>query len=406
MQKEVFIERWQYRIQKTRKKYFFHHFMEVKSGKEFFYISALKQIYADFVYVQRNLKMIFYELKIFGKQVKRISGLSYSKQLYRYFYLVFVERVYPSVFRSLHLFKDSNWLNVNKFTYSHYKVQQEFASLTYPGEVPVFLNKFEFFLFCSRIHIPTPKVISVFEKGMMIYPDTDVTIPSENLFIKERDGQMGEGIKKLTYSNGLYADKYDKKHTADQVTECLLQKSAEGKSWLLQEYMENHVTWKGFTNGSLATCRVVTAKCVDYDKIKPLVMVFRMPTGEREGDNFSLGSILSNVDLKTGRLSKAVGSIPLQGAFEHDEHPDTGCRITGEILPFWSDLLYLSMDMHKKFKSAFIGWDVSMTTQGSCVTEGSLFWNAGSIEIACQIPMILTGYPVMFEQWIDKFGIG
>jgi len=403
MQKEDFLKRWQCRIRNSRKKYFFNYLMGKKSWEEKTFIYLLKLVYADYVYLLRNLKKIYIELKSFGKIVKRISGLSYSEQFSRYFYLVFVERVYPSVFRSHHLFKESKWSKVKKFTFSHFRVQQEFAALTYPQEVKVFLNKFEFFLYCSRLQLPTPKVIAVFEKGKRIYPDTDVIMPLENLFIKERDGQMGEGIKKLTYTNGYYVDKSDKKFTAGQIMDYLLRKSSEGKSWMLQEYIENHDLWRGFTNGSLATCRIVTAKCPDENKIKPIVMAMRMPTGNLEGDNFTLGAILCNVDLATGRLSKAVGSVPLNGAFEHDLHPDTGCRITGEILPFWNDLLRFSVDMHENFQSVFIGWDVSMTNHGRCVTEGSLYWNAGSIEIAYQIPMIETSYPVIFEKWIDIF---
>jgi hypothetical protein len=129
-----------------------------------------------------------------------------------------------------------------------------------------------------------------------------------------------------------------------------------------------------------------------------------MPVGNSDVDNYSRGGLVSAVDAETGILGKAYCSVPIEGKFEHDSHPDTGQIINGAKLPGWGDLVSFILSLHVNLRSPFIGWDAALTTEGCMVLEGSLYWNPGaSYEVAHHLPFLKSNYPVYFEDWVgDK----
>lgn len=157
------------------------------------------------------------------------------------------------------------------------------------------------------------------------------------------------------------------------------QQSADDDGLVLQPVIRNHSDWQSFTSGGLATARVVTARR-PKGGIFPIGAALRMPTGNAVKDNFSAGGIASPIEVKTGQLGEATTAVPRNGRFELDSHPDTGHPLRGSELPKWDKLLNFVLDVHSHFKSIFVGWDVSYTTEGFQVIEGNLHWGTRLLE--------------------------
>ena len=102
-------------------------------------------------------------------------------------------------------------------------------------------------------------------------------------------------------------------------------------------------------------------------------------------------SIVFDVDLPSGRLKRGTSNAhwyqlgPTKAwrcpwrSEGHTEahHPDTGARIEGELLPDMGAILRLVRDAHARMCPAvpLVGWDVALTTEGTCLLEANLSCN-------------------------------
>lgn len=343
-------------------------------------------------------------LKAYGRTIKKNYGISYFRQFRRMMYLLIKERVLPKRFRTHLLFKDENWKRVDKYIYEHYDAQYKLAKKSAPEEIQKIVNKYNFYKYCKELDIPTPKVLAVFENGKRTDSEsTDIQFPKKGLFIKNLFGKAGQGVKKLIFSNGTYHDLQGREFTSEEIIKYLATESSKNKGVMIQELVENHDSWKPYTPGGLSTCRLVTGKSPRDNTCIPLFCAFRMPVGNADGDNYSTGGLFSAVDIRTGKLGVGVGAQPYMGRFEYNIHPDTKFYFKGTQLPHWDELLEFTLQLHKKFKTIFVGWDVSMTTNGCCLIEANIGWSAGSFEIPTQQPLGETEYPELFELWMEKF---
>lgn len=213
-------------------------------------------------------------------------------------------------------------------------------------------------------------------------------------------GGMGEGAKYLKYRGGAYRDSDGQKFNDEELTAYLI-RSANPKSLIVQDAVKNHEKWKKFSNGSLATCRLVTGKSPYDDEIIPFFATFRMPVGNADVDNFSQNGIAAQINVKTGELGMAISSKPINDSFVYDFHPDTGERIKGAKLYFWDELVELTKTIHRNFKTLSVGWDVSLTEDGLCMIEGNEFWGSDVIEAPGNMPIYNTEFPGWVESWIE-----
>ncbi len=89
-------------------------------------------------------------------------------------------------------------------------------------------------------------------------------------------------------------------------------------------------------------------------------------------DNFSAGGLVSKVDLKTGRLSRAVSIGKDNHVRHHDVHPDTRGAMTDVEIAHWPAVLRLVEDLGRAFPYLhYVGWDIAVTPDGPTVIEGN-----------------------------------
>lgn len=396
-------ERWLKRIQNCKRLYSFQKWTDKTEDENNIIKNLLKWMTDDITYlIKWNINLLL-QLRAYGVAVKKYSGLSFFQQWKRMAHLVFKVRVDSNALRIHHLFEDERWANVHTYSFNrHTLVQNEFMGYPYDDELTCLRDKLKYYKYCRDHNIKTPEVYSVVKQCEIMFSNSaEGPLPLKNLFMKELDGSHGRGAKRFLYTGKKFKDRSGHEYEPDVLMSHLKEVSKKSVGVIVQEALENHDEWKKYTNGSLATCRIVTGRSPHSDEIIPFFAAFRMPFGDSDADNYSVGGIATQVDIKTGRMERAITPKPINGSFSFDKHPATGEQITGEKLYCWDELVQLAKATHKKFKSLSIGWDISLTTNGFYVVEGNSFWMSASIEGTSGVPIYKTKYPEWVEDWIE-----
>ena len=400
---DVYRDRWWRRVLQSRRPYFFERLRDRQDEERKNYLNIFSWFKDDIIYLLKWFVNSLIQIQKYGGVIRKKYNVSYHRQFTRMMYLAVVLRIRPIYFRKYRLFKQKNWEMVNSFAFAHAEVQREFSKKLFPEEIDLFLNKFLFHNFCKNHGVYSPEILAAYENGQCLFlKNPDRQLPKKDLFIKKMNGMMGHGAQKLVYANGMYSDKKGNTYDEDALFNFLKDCSLKKYPVLLQVVIKNHSSWMGFTSGALSTCRIVTCRYPDSQKIEPLFAAFRMPVGKMDVDNFSAGGLAAPVNTKNGILGKAVSSNPIQGNFEFTYHPDTNQKIEDAVIPGWNEMLDFAFDLHKKVRSAFVGWDISLTEQGWCVVEGSLEWSLSTFESPYEAPFKNTVYPVLHEQWMEE----
>jgi len=113
----------------------------------------------------------------------------------------------------------------------------------------------------------------------------------------------------------------------------------------------------------------------DYEKGTPFLPF----AGHRFGrtttiptDNIGLGGIPAQVDITTGELQAASCTPPGRPEEWLSEHPDTGARIEGVVVPNWGTVTEGLVGLARKMPYIpYIGWDIVVTADGFRVIEGN-----------------------------------
>lgn len=402
-------ERWLKRLKNERLyHYAYQKWVSSPEGEKISLIKLLIWIWNDLKYLLKwNINLLL-QLRAYGIQVKRYSGLSFYEQWKRMAYLVFVIRADSNKFRYNHLFEQDRWEKGDLFSYSrHNRITRKIEGFFPEDDVNRIHNKLKFFELCENYGWNTSSIHAIYEKGLLTYPNQEeIYFPKRDLFVKNVDGGQGSGSKYIIYENGIYRDFEGRKYDSDGLKAYLKKESKRTESLLIQDAEKNHDEWKRFSNGALATCRIVTGRSLkERDKIIPFFATLRMPVGKASADNYSLGGFASAIDIKTGKLGKAISSKPYLGSFSWNVHPDTCEQITGSTLYCFKKILDFTIEIHHKFSTLAVGWDLSLTEEGPCVIEGNPYWGAEVMESPANKPLCMTSYPIWVEECIEILSI-
>ncbi|WP_294174081.1 sugar-transfer associated ATP-grasp domain-containing protein [uncultured Sphingomonas sp.] len=298
-------------------------------------------------------------------------------------------------------------------------------------DVAVLDDKLEFAAACTRLGLPHVETVAYFKDGEVVErAGTGTGLPAEDLFIKSTNLLCGRGVQRWRYDR--QSGRYRREGlllTAAELFEHIRQMSQSGvrdpwwkrarsyipklgyeleredrqpRPYIIQRELKNHPAMERFTNGSLCTVRVVTARAADGEP-QLITAVLRMPTGSSSVDNFAAGGLASPIDLKTGRLGAAVYKDPRKPDLEL--HPNSGERIASETVPSWSEVLALSLRAHRSFpKVATVGWDVALTTEGPKLIEANPGWCVEVVQMAHGEPLGATAWPKLLMTHAELAG--
>lgn len=288
-------------------------------------------------------------------------------------------------------------------------------------EVAILDDKRKFAVACAERGLPHVQTVVYFEDGKMIDREPGLTtgLPPQDLFAKSTNLLCGRGVEKWSYDSksqtyerqglrldaaglmeryqrmsgqGIAVPLWDRARSyIPQIGSPLYREDWEPRPYILQRELKNHRLIERFTNGALCSVRVVTARSRGGDP-QLILAALRMPTGDSSVDNFAAGGLASPVDLKSGRLGRAVYKDPRRP--DVLAHPDSAALIEGETVPMWADILDLCLQAHRSFpRVATVGWDVAITTDGLKLVEANPGWCVELAQISHGIPLGRTIWP-------------
>ena len=87
---------------------------------------------------------------------------------------------------------------------------------------------------------------------------------------------------------------------------------------------------------------------------KPMMSMLRVPTDRSDGKaNLHQGGLGIGVDMETGKLTHAY-----DGKAYFNMHPDNSNPITGKDIPYWKEILNISIEVAECFPLNYIGVDI------------------------------------------------
>jgi hypothetical protein len=233
-------------------------------------------------------------------------------------------------------------------------------------------NKIAFIRRCDKAGIRTLPNLAVLKAGkLQLHKTKRAQLLAQDLFVKPARGRGGEGAGLWQRSERGYRLQDGPLLSPPAFLDHLAALSHD-KTLLVQPRVRNHSAIADLSNGALCTARIVTMRN-ESGGHEAVCALFRMAVGEnRQVDNFHAGGIAAPIDVATGLLGAATdwGLRPRHGW--KSQHPDTGGRIEGRILPLWAATRALAERAHAAFDDRhIIGWDMAILEDGPAIVEAN-----------------------------------
>jgi Sugar-transfer associated ATP-grasp len=153
---------------------------------------------------------------------------------------------------------------------------------------------------------------------------------------------------------------------------------------IITEFVAQHPLVASFFPETTNTVRVLMLR--DMDNGRPFVAAAILRVGSERSypvDNWEKGGLSVPIDLGTGQLGTAVKLDPGgQELQRFATHPESGVRIEGVHLPFWSQVRDDLLEVCRTIPVLrYVGWDVIVTDHGFKILEGNSYSGVSSIQV-------------------------
>jgi len=313
----------------------------------------------------------------FGKKTENLHGVSRSTQYRQLLMLRWQFGVRPSSYYKFLLFKPERLAAAADFLEVTNELLQVICrNSPRTADEQLFLSKEEFRRWCLVNHIPTVKNLLEVEHGMIVSRSGE-QLPASDLFVKPTNWNQGKGASRwkcVTTTHGQsYTDGSGHELNQIEFEDFVCRTSIEqGRPYIVQPALTNHESLRDYTNGALATIRVMTVRGTGQLS-QPLMAALRMPIGQAIADNFDLGGVAAPIDLNTGICGAGIRKKSQPPPDTINTHPDTGAPISGLTIPYWSECLALTCRAHDLIHAQVpaIGWDVAIVERGLMLIEAN-----------------------------------
>lgn len=201
--------------------------------------------------------------------------------------------------------------------------------------------------------VSCPKTYAVIRKLGEIESIWNTVKTHESLVIKPSKGRGGEGIKILFKKNGKWFQgkrEISEDMIFSHIANVIYGVYSFGTSdkAIIEERIISHDFFKGIYEVGVPDLRIIVHKQV------VVMAMLRMPTKKSNGKaNLHQGGLGIGIDLKNGKLTHVY-----DGKKYIDAHPDSKLPIKGLALPFWDELLALSIAASQHFPLNYLGVDL------------------------------------------------
>lgn len=208
-----------------------------------------------------------------------------------------------------------------------------------------------------------PQLYGVIKEGDFIGKENinDIFKEKRKLVIKPNRGSGGREVyicEKINENYLINGNEFDSINTFIKDLD----------DFIVTEYSEQSIFLSNIYPKSANTIRFLT---INPDDEEPFIADAALRIGtEKSGfvDNRSLGGLTVNINLRTGRLSKAAECLPSGEVKWHTTHPDTKSKIEDLKVPFWNMITKKILNFVKDFPEfRYVGWDVLLTEKDNFV---------------------------------------
>ncbi len=233
---------------------------------------------------------------------------------------------------------------------------------------------------------------------------------TEDIFIKPVYGARGVGIlslgRKLDDREGTQWERIPSGFIDMRGIIQHLSQHRHLSLYMVEERLKPHPDLAVFAPGVLQTARILTLAEEGRD-VQILAAALRISSGNSPVDNASQGNILAPIDLTTGRLGRAIMSR--LNPLSISDHPVTGARIEGSLLPDWRETLDLVRSAARAMPfNPILGWDIGFSSTGPVIIEANDMWESSGIQAAHRRGLLDTalGDYLKRENQIRNLGLG
>lgn len=202
--------------------------------------------------------------------------------------------------------------------------------------------------------VPCPITFSVIERSFEIKQKWDLCKQYSSMAIKPAKGSGGGGIMiihKNKNSLWLKGDKLIEEREVLQHISCVISgmySKGESDKCLIEECVAPHSFFNLIYPNGVPDFRVITYKC------RPIMAMLRMPTSRSKGlANLHQGGVGIGIDMVNGRLKEVYN-----GKSYSNFHPDNSNPLTGIQVPFWNEILELSIMTAQAIPLNYLGVDL------------------------------------------------
>jgi hypothetical protein len=314
-------------------------------------------------------------MRRFGDKTFNIYGVPRATQFWSLLLLRVRFGIRPDSYYKFQMFRPERFSNAPQFVEESGQLLQVVCrhSPRSPDE-RLFLSKEEFRRWCQGKGIPTVQNLLEIAEGRVVSRHCD-PLPAVDLFVKPTNWRQGKGVSRWQCISSA-GKHYYRQHLGRLLDPVEFENFVcgvsleQGRPYIVQPALTNHHELRGFTNGALATVRLMTVRDIG-GSARPLMAAMRMPTGDAVADNFDLGGVATAIDMETGECGPGIRKKGQYPPNTVTSHPDTGQAIPGLKIPWWAECVGLTCRAHDLIDAQVpvIGWDVAVLENGPVIVE-------------------------------------
>lgn len=142
------------------------------------------------------------------------------------------------------------------------------------------------------------------------------------------------------------------------------------EGYLFQERLTPHAMLARVCGPAVGTVRLLTGMSPDGPEL--LAAVWKVIAGGNIADNFwRAGNMLAAVEGESGTVTRVASGLGREHR-THEDHPDSGERLQGLVLPDWQEARALCLSAATALGGLrLIGWDIALTARGPVIVEAN-----------------------------------
>jgi alpha-L-glutamate ligase-like protein len=209
---------------------------------------------------------------------------------------------------------------------------------------------------CQRIGVATPEIYAEISYHSMLRHFDDYLQGRDDFVIKPNCGSAGRGVLVLVGRQGpdylrhngeIVRPEQLRQHLSD-ILSGLYSLGGRPDRVLVQQRVRLHPAFQPLAYQGIPDIRIIL-----YRK-RPAMAMLRLPTKASNGRaNLHQGGIGAGVDLETGCTHHAVQRNRMV-----TRHPDTGVAVTGMRVPFWTEVVDMSVRVADAVDLGYVGVDI------------------------------------------------